>query len=247
MIELKTLQGLSLPELAAELDKQLPAEAYKAVPGGADLTDIDPNWMRKTFNNVFGVCGLGWGYNYESHDLELFVNEKNQSAALKRLEFWFVLVGADGAQQRCVIPASGGSDNRSAAYALKGAITNAIGNASSNIGFQESVYLGKRDHRTVKAPLTGVKKPAAVTAPMKPAAASKDGTPAVESVTAATRAETGTPGDYVIPIGKKAGKKLSEMSEEWLTWAAEKMAADTPETQELQQAVLTYLAAVKTA
>jgi hypothetical protein len=50
------------------------------------------------------------------------------------------------------LDASGGSDNSSASYAMKGAITNALGNAASNIGFQESVYLGHRSHKTVKAP-----------------------------------------------------------------------------------------------
>jgi len=55
------------------------------------------------------------------------------------------------------IDASGGSENGNAAYAMKGAITNGIGNAVSNIGFQESVYLGLRSHRTVgkKAPVVG--------------------------------------------------------------------------------------------
>lgn len=38
-----TLTGMTLDEVAVRLDEQLPADAYKPVPGGADLTDIDPN------------------------------------------------------------------------------------------------------------------------------------------------------------------------------------------------------------
>jgi len=60
-----TLTGMTLEEVAVRLDEQLPQDAYKPVPGGADLTDIDPNFMRKVLNDVFGVCGYGWGYDYE--------------------------------------------------------------------------------------------------------------------------------------------------------------------------------------
>jgi hypothetical protein len=154
----KTMTGLSMAEAAAKLDEQLPAEAYTAVPGGADLTDIDPNYMRKVLNEVFGLCGFGWGYEYDPADMEIH-NEtrKTQSstrevvvAALKHLRFWYKVT--DGAETSvCTVDASGGSDNSNASYAMKGAITNALGNAASNIGFQESVYLGHRSHKTVKA------------------------------------------------------------------------------------------------
>jgi len=71
MNNVKTMTGLTMAEAAAKLDEQLPAEAYTAVPGGADLTDIDPNYMRKVLNEVFGLCGLGWGYEYDPADMEI--------------------------------------------------------------------------------------------------------------------------------------------------------------------------------
>jgi hypothetical protein len=40
---MKTLMGLTLAQLQERLDAELPADAYSPVPGGADLTDIDPN------------------------------------------------------------------------------------------------------------------------------------------------------------------------------------------------------------
>jgi hypothetical protein len=58
----KTLTGLTVAEAATKLDEQLPPDTYSAIPGGADLTDIDPNYMRKTLNEVFGLCGFGLGY-----------------------------------------------------------------------------------------------------------------------------------------------------------------------------------------
>jgi hypothetical protein len=70
-------------------------------------------------------------------------------ATLRRLTFWYKLSAADDSVVKCEIDASGGSDNDVEAYAMKGAITNALGHASSNLGFQESVYLGKRSHKTV--------------------------------------------------------------------------------------------------
>src|SRR5512137_2643252 len=152
----KTLTGMLLESVAAKLDAELPKDAYKAVPGAADLTDIDPNYMRKILNEVFGLCGIGWGYKYDSADMHTEIEERKRSngqgtrrvyvATLRRLTFWYKLSAADDSVVVCEIDASGGSDNDVEAYAMKGAITNALGHASSNLGFQESVYLGKRSH-----------------------------------------------------------------------------------------------------
>ncbi len=155
--ELTTLTGLHLKDLAIKLDEELPADAYSQVPGGADLTDIDPGYMRKVLTQAFGICGIGWGYTYDVADLGYEPSKRGTSAVLKRLEFWYILTDASGKDIRVTIPASGGSDNSNAAYALKGAITNALGNAASQIGFQESVYLGHRSHRTISG---GKSKPA---------------------------------------------------------------------------------------
>ena len=157
--DLKTFSGLTLKELAVKFDEQLPPDAYKEVPGGAGLTDIDPGYMKQVLNIVFGLCGIGWGYHYDPNDLKVEVGVKSTSkgdkpavyATLAQLTFWYKLVGTDPTQELTItIPASGASDNSNAAYAMKGAVTSAIGNAVSLIGFQESVYLGKRDHNTVR-------------------------------------------------------------------------------------------------
>ncbi len=169
-----TLTGVPLAELPAKLDAELPAEAYTAVPGGADLTDIDPNYMRKTLNELFSLSGLGWGYTYQPADLNFRTEVREGSrgdrtvivATLTHLEFWYILVDETGQQVRCVVHASGSSENSNHAYAMKGAITSALGNAASNIGFQESVYLGHRSHKTV-----GKKAPAKTSTPAAPAKA----------------------------------------------------------------------------
>ena len=152
------------------------ARTYSAVPGGADLTDIDPNHMTRVLNAVFGLCGIGWGYTFEPSQIELHYGDKLAMAAVRSLTFWFKLIDEDGSVQSFSIQSTGGSDNRNAAYALKGAITSAIGQAASKIGFQESVYLGKRSHRTVSGKGNGkVASGAAVI--QRPAAAKADGSP----------------------------------------------------------------------
>ena len=172
---LVTLTGLTLEALALRLDQELPASAYKGVPGPVPLTDVCPNHKRLVLTEVFGPCGLGWGYVYDPGTVSLRDGGKGVAAVVTGFAFWYRLT--DGEQvYTCMIPATGGSDNRSAAYALKGALTNALGNAVSNIGFQLSVYLGQRSHQTVGAvrkatvsTVAAAAKPAAKTTP-KPAA-----------------------------------------------------------------------------
>ena len=114
--------------------------------------------MRKVFNEIFGICGIGWGYKYDPVDLHISSDTRARSsggsrtvhvAALTRLTFWYKVTDEQGSVITCEIDASGGSENDVEAYAMKGAITSALGNAASNLGFQESVYLGKRSHQTV--------------------------------------------------------------------------------------------------
>jgi hypothetical protein len=186
-LNLKTLTGLTVAEMYTELDKQLPPEAYKSIAGthgkdGNELTDIDPNYATEVVNQVFGPCGFGWGYAYNPSDLTLTVENRQRSsgsgtrrvclAVLTKLSVWYKLIKPDESEVLCQVDAGGASDNDDEAYAMKGAITYAIGNALSKIGWQKSVYLGKRSHKTVRASAPG-NKPAAksVPAPAKPATA----------------------------------------------------------------------------
>lgn len=245
----KTLTGMLLESVAARLDAELPKDAYKAVPGAADLTDIDPNYMRKILNEVFGLCGIGWGYKYDSADMHTEIEERKRAsggmrrvyvATLRRLTFWYKLSDADSSVVTCEIDASGGSDNDVEAYAMKGAITNALGHASSNIGFQESVYLGKRSHKTVGKATAPAK--AVVPAASKPAAAtpkvSKSATPAL------TPAPSGDdPAGFVIQVGQRAGQKLGVQEHKVIEWYANSMKASSDQQASLQNAARSLLSA----
>ncbi len=248
----QTLTGLSYEAAITRLDEQLPADAYTAVPGGADLTDIDPNYMRKVLNEVFGLCGIGWGYEYDPDNMEIR-NEtrKTQSgqrevviANLKHLRFWYKIT--DGNEVfNCSVDASGGSDNSHASYAMKGAITNAIGNAVSNIGFQESVYLGKRSHKTVKGTAkvaTPAAKPTAKAAPVaKPAAAPTD---EIEEIEPAAEASPQPAAEFIIPVGQRKGQKLADQPMNIVQWYATQMTTGGDAAKEaLKQAAAALVAA----
>jgi len=240
-----TLTGMLLTNVAARLDAELPKDAYKAVPGAADLTDIDPNYMRKVLNEVFGLCGIGWGYKYDSADMHTEIEERKRSngqgtrrvyvATLRRLTFWYKLSAADGGLVTCEIDASGGSDNDVEAYAMKGAITNALGHASSNIGFQESVYLGKRSHRTVGKTTA----PAKAAVPAASKSAPKVAKPAV--VVTPAPASTPVPADFVIQVGQRAGQKLADQDRTVIEWYANSMKASSAQQAALQDAARSLL------
>ncbi len=237
-LDLKTMTGLTVDQMYAKLDEELPPAAYKAIAGthgknGDELTDIDPNYATEVLNLVFGPCGLGWGYNYAPTDLTLTVEQRPRSggqgtrrvclAVLTRLTVWYKLVKPDGSEVLCNIDAGGASDNDDEAYAMKGAITYAIGNALSKIGWQQSVYLGKRSHRTVKAnAFTSTGKPAAKAAPSKAAPAFRtsavpaDGEIVEEAKSPAEAAKAEAMSlekvlAYVIPAGNWKGKTFQEV------------------------------------
>jgi len=206
-----TLTGLTLEEAGQLLDQELPTGAYKAVPGAVDLTDIDPNWMRKVLNHIFGLCGFGWGYEFSPSDLEYRYESRTNargneygvwSAVLKHLKFWYKLQN-ESMTHVCAIHATGASENANVAYAMKGAITNALGNAVSNIGFQESVYLGLRSHKNVLPIQANAPKPAPKPAPA-PAPANAPSSDSSEE-------ELPDPGQTVIHFGKMKDKTLAEV------------------------------------
>jgi hypothetical protein len=231
--DFQTLTGLTLDEVAARLDAELPGNAYTSVPGGADLTDIDPGYMRKTLNEVFGVCGVGWGYKFASADLHTEIENRPRSsggnrrvyvATLLRLTFWYRLVTGNGNGGDIngfhEIDASGGSENDIESYALKGAITNALGHAASNLGWQQSVYLGLRSHKTVGGRKPAAKSAKPASAPAKPAPAPTASKPAPVASKPASPDASLTPADdltrFVVKIGKRAGKTLGDVYAEGL-------------------------------
>lgn len=188
-LKFTTVTGKSLDEVRKLLDAPLPEEAYKKIGGTAmDLTDISPAWTRRALTSIFGLYGFGWGMNHDGADVELTFETKANGktaadVALKRAKFWYVLLNAKGEPQvfSFTCTGSGRNEQGNGGWALKGAMTNALSTAASFIGFQESVYMGKRSHHdtTAKAPVSGMSiDPAKTITTQTPAVPDADPTPA---------------------------------------------------------------------
>ena len=241
-----TLTGLTLAQVAEKLDAELPKDAYTAVPGAAGLTDIDPNYMRKVLNETFGMCGIGWGYSYDPGDLFVTVEERKikaggtrrvHVASLKRLRLWYKLNGTN-VVHICDVHASGGSDNDVEGYAMSGSITNAIGKAVSNLGFQESVYLGKRSHTTVgKRPAAPAQKPAASKPAPKVEAKKTEVSDEIVDDPITTESVSFVKYEaFIIPNGKRQGQKLGDQSLDVIVWYANSLKPANEEQKKLQSA-----------
>ena len=285
MQDWKTLTGLTLGQAITKLAEVLPPEAYKKVPGAADLTDIDPAYLTETVTKVFGPCGLGWTFSYNPSDLEVRYAERTNrkgepyavyEATLARLDLRFCcLDGENRSTWSEPILANGGSDNEQKGFAVRGALTNAIGAAFSKLCWQILVYKGIVSHDNAASIYKKQAEKRGETAPdAQPSAAApqpeasvsgnghnkpapvtpsnnghKPGTngskPVAQSApapAAAAEAVADTnPGDFLVPMGKNAGKKLSEVDEAWVKWAAKDMKPTNEQTRALQAAAQAYL------
>jgi hypothetical protein len=245
----KTVTGFTLEQVVAELQKPLPAAAYKPVPGASDLTDIDPAYLTEVATKVFGPIGFGWWYDYAPSDLTVSAEVRTAksgreytvfTASLHKLIVRYRLI--DAASNTLIsepITATGGNDNEVESYAVRGALTNAIGAAFAKLTWQLPVYKGQLSHHNAATFGENGKKadPKAV---VKTASSAKS---AASEVAPATASANGHDADleallnYVIPPAiqsKHAGKKLGEVSAQVIEWYATKMAITTPETQELK-------------
>lgn len=162
-----TLTGLTLEDAVTELQKVLPREAYKPVPGSAaGLTDIDPAYLQEVATNVFGACGVGWFYDYDTITID---REERKSvkegrerlrtvyvADLNKLYLYFKYTEGEGVMTSEAILSTGGSENDVKSYAVRGALTNAIGAAFAKLCWQLDVYKGKVSHSNAgsRAPAT---------------------------------------------------------------------------------------------
>jgi len=203
-VNIHTLTGLTMAEAIAILDEELPADAYKPAPGPVDLTDIKPAWLTQYLNRVFGISGFGWWFTYAAEDLHVMVTSDSKGrpvyeAALDRLEFYYRLIVNGEWIVAGPVLANGGSGNGEREYAVRGALTNALGAAASKLGWQLSVYQDRRGHSGKSRPA-----PRPTPRPEKPQPAAPDPVPATPSTREAALAT-------VIPGGKYKGRTLEQL------------------------------------
>ena len=250
----QTVTGFTLAQVVAEMQKPLPASAYKPVPGATDLTDIDPAYLTEIATKVFGPIGLGWWYDFRPGDLVISAEARTAKSgreytvftvSLHKLSVQYRLL--DGSGQTLVsepITATGGNDNEVESYAVRGALTNAIGAAFAKLTWQLPVYKGQLSHRnaaTFGENGNGAGKKTATVG--KPSPAKSAATAPAESVAV----PSGDLGQFVITLGKHAGQKFAEVSSDAIKWYAESMNATSPAAEELKTAARAYLAQVAVA
>ncbi len=253
----RLVTGYTLPQAIAELQKPLPASAYKPVPGASDLTDIDPAYLTEVATQIFGPIGFGWWYDFQPADLTISAEARTAksgreytvfTASLHKLIVRYRLLDASGHTLISEpITATGGSDNEVESYAVRGALTNALGAAFAKLTWQLPVYKGQLSHRNAATFGANGKRPTVLSKPITSVAKASEPVPQPTDV----RDSNGHDADleallnYVIPPAlqsKHAGKKLSEVSAQVLEWYATKMAVTTPESQVLKDKAAALLA-----
>ncbi len=253
----RSVTGFTLPAAIAELQKPLPASAYKPVPGASDLTDIDPAYLTEVATQVFGPIGFGWWYDFQPADLTISAEARTAksgreytvfTASLHKLIVRYRLLDASGHTLISEpITATGGNENEVESYAVRGALTNALGAAFAKLTWQLPVYKGQLSHRNAATFGANGKRPTASSKPITSVAKASEPVPQPTDV----RDSNGHDADleallnYVIPPAlqsKHAGKKLSEVSAQVLEWYATKMAVTTPESQVLKDKAAALLA-----
>ena len=153
-MEIHTLTGLTMQEVAAKLRETLPDDAYNALPGAAHLTDINPAYLWETLTTCFGLAGYGWFYKKGELITELVDDGTKKSNWIRamfdaftlfyRLDVDGQIVTVDG------IESNGASENADFSYAVRGATTNALGGAARMLLWQLRIYKGKNQPRPGK-------------------------------------------------------------------------------------------------
>ena len=161
MKALITMTGLTLDVAIERMKEILEPEAYSAVKGtGADLTDINPAYLREVATDVFGMCGIGWQFHWDPEHLET-IEERRESGAgkvyttfvstIERLELTIFLRNVEKGDvvESAPILSTGSSDNSNKSWAMRGALTSAIVGAFNQLCWQLPVHQGKVSHRNV--------------------------------------------------------------------------------------------------
>jgi hypothetical protein len=139
-----------------------PAEALSKITGGrlSGYTDINPQWRYKAMTDVYGECGIGWGYEIKRQ--WTYPGTDGQVFAFAEVQVWTAISTAMQSLNKSttVIPGVGGSmlierqwdkaKNESYLFhnddAFKMAVTDALSVALKFLGVGSDVYEGKLDH-----------------------------------------------------------------------------------------------------
>ena len=196
-MKFETLTGKSAGEVIEIFRKHLPPSAYKPVPHFSFLTNIEPSYLVEALTEAFGPVGWGWSYRIASPiRIEAVQREgrngpyQTNCATITDFELRYRFLLDDKLMQSDPIPSNGSSDNTDEGFAMKGAITSALGGAAKYLQWQIDIYKGqhKPEYERKSSETTG-------------GGGSVQKTP------------SGQPGLRVITFGKHKGETLAEIAE----------------------------------
>ena len=151
-MNLFTFTGIPVGEIPTKLAEAFTdPKAYKGVPGGADLTDINTGHMIERVTEVFGPKGIGWNFSYDPDMMEVLGNEKRVMAHLHFAIFRYFLWDETGQNVFQYDIATSGASNNNYEYAEEGARTSALGAALKGLCFQLPIYKGHLSHHNQTA------------------------------------------------------------------------------------------------
>jgi len=144
--EITTLTGMKIMDAITKLNERLEDKAYKEIPMGKfKLTDISPAYLIEKLTEIFGPCGIGWMYHFDKNDINCsLVSEQWQSTVIGFQFYYMVVWNGEPHKVGPVLSTGGSRSPRNIEHALKGSVTNALGNAAHRLGWQVDVYKGLR-------------------------------------------------------------------------------------------------------
>jgi hypothetical protein len=250
--KLFTLTGVPVSQIVEKLAEPFEPRAYKGVPGGADLTDINTGYMIERATQVFGLRGLGWKLEYSPENM-VFIGlgeGKRITAHLKYAVFSYALVNEQ--EGICWYPIiTGAANTNDFAYAEEGARTAAIGAALKSLCFQLPVYKGQLDHHNASQLLAGGAQPGGNGSDTRPSGNGNGHNGNGESSPRSTDQVLKELG-YDVPsrpvpapnnyLDEDAGAYLIQFGKTYSGWSLRRMVEENPKGQEAGLAALRWYA-----
>lgn len=152
-----TFGKILVAELSNALARVLPPEAYTEIKGTRKkgMTDTKPHFLRERLTEVFGTAGYGWWFEVEEMTSEYVSGNNNPWTSTCRIKFYYRYQEWDGDMYMSSVsepvPGIGGISMDRKDFSERGAVTNALGDALKQLGWQKGLWFGIYNHNTAKS------------------------------------------------------------------------------------------------
>ena len=149
MKTLMTFKRILVEEIPNALARVLPPQAYSEIKGTRKkgMTDTKPHFMRQRIEEIFGVSGHGWWFVVEEMSSEFDESKNNPWTSTCRILFYYRFTDGTHTYDSEPIPGIGGVSMDRKDFSERGAVTNALGDALKQLGWQRGLWFGYYDHK----------------------------------------------------------------------------------------------------